>query len=270
MEAYKSSSAGATPIISLENISLVLEGKTILSHISLSVSAGEIVTIIGPNGGGKTSLLRLILGVLPLSKGTISRAANIAIGYMPQKLVIDPVMPMTVERFLRLYTSSGNKKSIHDVMEETGITRLRSQQMHTVSGGEMQRVLLASALLSHAPGKDSPDLLILDEPSQGMDIRAQAEFYGLLERIRNHKHCGILMVSHDLHTVMKAADRVLCINRHICCHGKPEDVTQHPEYLALFGKEEARKLAVYTHHHDHAHDMCGNVVEEKSHSGNKE
>lgn len=241
-------------------ISHAFSGKVILHDINLRVKSNEIVTIIGPNGTGKTTLARIALGLLTPDHGTVYLRKPLHIGYMPQKLSIDPVLPLTVNRFLTLrHRSKGDipKAKLHEVAEETGIAPLLTHQLYAVSGGELQRILLARALLSE------PDFLVMDEPVQGLDVQGQTEFYRLIEQVRNTRHCGILMISHDLHMVMATTDHVVCINHHICCEGSPDDVSKNPAYLSLFGlgKAESNTVAIYTHTHDHTHDAAGDVVE---------
>ncbi len=232
-------------LINAENVSLVLRGKTLLENISLKVAAGDIVTIVGPNGAGKSTLLRVLLGLLTPTTGMVHTKAKLRIGYMPQKISIDHTLPLTVKRFLQL-ARCHSKKSASEVLSEVGATSLAERSLHVLSGGEMQRVLLARALLCH------PDLLVLDEPVQGVDINGQRALYELIADIRNRWNCGILLVSHDLHFVFAASDQVICLNQHICCAGRPEAVIKDPQYAKLFGDME--HLAVYAHHHDHQHD----------------
>jgi zinc transport system ATP-binding protein len=243
---YVSDKKSATPIIEAKGISHHFGGNKVLCHVDIALYAGEILTIIGPNGGGKSTLLRLMLGLLPLQEGVVTRTQGIKVGYVPQKMHIDSVLPLTVLRFLHL-TPKLNHERLMQIAKEVGIEDVLFRQMADISGGQFQRVLLANALLQE------PDVLVLDEPLQGMDIHAQANFYALLRKIRDKRHCAIVMVSHDLHTVMQATDKVLCLNQHICCSGKPEDVSKHPEYQQLFGAKEAEAIAVYTHEHDHEH-----------------
>ncbi len=227
-------------LVQADNISVKFQCHTALDNVSLTVQRGEIVTLIGPNGAGKSTLVRVVLGLSIPQEGQIFRQQNIRIGYMPQHLNIDPVLPLTVARFINL---GGAKKDIQHTLEEVGIVKLLNRPLQNISGGEMQRVLLARALLRQ------PDLLVLDEPIQGVDVAGQYELYELIAQIRNRYGCGILMVSHDLHLVMAATDNVVCLNQHICCSGHPETVTKHPAYLELFGARAARDLAIYTHHH---------------------
>ncbi|MDM8566417.1 zinc ABC transporter ATP-binding protein ZnuC [Candidatus Halobeggiatoa sp. HSG11] len=227
-------------LVQAENISVEFHNYTALKNVSLQVQRGEIVTLIGPNGAGKSTLVRVVLGLSNPQHGQVLRQKNICIGYMPQHLSIDPVLPLTVARFINL---SGAKKNIQLILEEVGIVKLLNRPLQNISGGEMRRVLLARALLRQ------PDLLVLDEPIQGVDVAGQYELYELIAQIRNQHGCGILMVSHDLHLVMAATDQVICLNRRICCSGHPETVTKHPAYLELFGARAARDLAIYTHHH---------------------
>ncbi len=225
----------------------------VLEDISLRLHDGEILTVIGPNGAGKTTLLRLLIGLTTPASGTIWRRPGLRVGYMPQKCRIDPALPLSVERFLRL--AERNPQRISTVAAEVGVGALLETPLAGVSGGEFQRVLLARALLRN------PQLLVLDEPVQGVDVNGQAELYALIDAVRHRHHCAILMISHDLHLVMAATDTVLCLNRHVCCAGKPEVVSTHPAFLQLFGKQVSSEIALYTHHHDHQHDMHGQVVE---------
>ena len=238
-------------LLEAKNISVSFRGKPILDHVDLTVHRGEIVTLIGPNGAGKTSLVRVILGLLKSDHGTVQLAAKTRIGYVPQKLKIDPVLPLTVRRFLTL-TQRNSEEKLIVALTEVGAVRLLDSPLQNLSGGETQRVLLARAILRN------PDLLILDEPVQGVDVSGQQELYRLIGEIRDRRYCGILMVSHDLHLVMGATDTVLCLNRHVCCSGHPDLVQLDPSYIALFGRTPA--LLPYSHHHDHHHNSHGDVV----------
>lgn len=242
-------------LISAQKISVNLQGKRILDQVDLNVQQGEIVTLIGPNGAGKSTLVRVILGLLKPDSGTINKPAKLSIGYMPQKLIIDPVLPLTVRRFLTLARKC-RESHLQETLAEVGAEDLLDYPMQTLSGGETQRVLLARAMLRN------PDLLILDEPVQGVDITGQEELYRLIGNIRKRHGCGILMISHDLHLVMSATDKVLCLNRHVCCSGHPDTVRVDPNYVALFGKTPV--LMPYSHHHDHDHDAHGNIVPSNS------
>jgi len=243
-------------LIEASDICLTFGQRQVLQHVSVKVHESEVVTLIGPNGAGKTTLVRIMLGLLKPQTGRVQRRDGLRIGYMPQKLHIEPTLPITVRRFLELARHAG-KTPIADVLEEVRIVHLLDQQMHAISGGEMQRVLLARALTQ------SPQLLVLDEPAQGVDVSGQAELYELINEIRTRHHCGVLMISHDLHLVMARTDEVICLNQHICCHGRPEHVSIDPSYLALFGRREAESLAIYTHRHNHHHDLTGHVVESR-------
>jgi zinc transport system ATP-binding protein len=243
-------------LLECRHVGKAFNGRTILHDISFAVEEGTIVTIIGPNGSGKTTLARIILGLEPAGKGSIWRCEGLTVGYMPQKLVIDPVLPLTVERFLSLSTKERNEEKYRQILRETGILHLLTSQMHSISGGELQRVMLAQVLLLH------PQLLVLDEPVQGVDVQGQAEFYQLIEQLRKRYNISILMISHDLHMVMRTTDHVVCINHHICCEGTAEDVSKHDAYLALFGASAAHAIGVYTHHHNHSHDLHGDIVKD--------
>jgi zinc transport system ATP-binding protein len=225
----------------------------LLREVDLEIGRGEIVSLIGPNGAGKTTLVRVVLGVVRPLRGRVWRRPGLVVGYVPQRLHLDPVLPLTVGRFLRIGARRARAELLA-TLAEVGAGHLIDAQMHELSGGEFQRAMLARALLR------GPDLLILDEPAQGIDFSGQLELYALIERIRNQRGCGILLVSHDLHVVMGATDQVVCLNRHVCCSGRPEAVSRHPRYLDLFGPRAAEALAVYSHAHDHAHTLKGEIV----------
>lgn len=227
-------------------------GQNLLENISLSLQPREIVTVIGPNGAGKTTLVKVLLGILTPVSGTVSRRPGIKIGYVPQKFVADGLVPLTVARLITL-TQKASPKQIDAVLRETGVEHLKDREISALSGGELQRALLARALVNN------PDLLVLDEPVQGVDFAGEIKLYDLISKIRDVRGCGILMVSHDLHVVMAESDRVICLNRHICCEGRPEAVQHHPEYARLFGAA-AKAVGVYRHAHDHDHDVSGAVT----------
>jgi len=230
-------------------------GRDILTGADLTLKAGEIVTLIGPNGAGKTTLVRCVLGLIKPTRGQLWRRSGLRIGYMPQKLHIDPSLPLTVRRFLTL--GGRPRVPLEPVLAQTGIEALSETAMSHLSGGETQRVLLARALLR------DPDLLVLDEPVQGVDLSGQEALYQLINDIRRERQCGVLLVSHDLHLVMATTDTVVCLNQHVCCSGHPEHVSNDPAYLALFGERARPVVAPYTHHHDHRHDDRGNVIVER-------
>lgn len=220
--------------------------RHILHRASLAVNSGELVTLIGPNGAGKSTLIRILLGLQAPTSGRVVRAPDLVMGYMPQRLQLDPTLPLTVERFLTL--AGRDKTRLDECLTLTGVPGLKRQSMHELSGGELQRVLLARALYR------KPNLLVLDEPVQGVDVSGQSALYDLIGRVRDQSGCGVLMVSHDLHLVMAATDRVVCLNQHVCCEGHPDTVSAHPEFLQLFGKTRESGVAIYTHHHDHTHE----------------
>ena len=237
-------------LVSTRGLVFARNGRTILSGVDLDVRPGEIVTLIGPNGAGKTTLVKLILGIEIPEAGRVSIPSSTRIGYVPQRFEIGRTMPMPVARFLALgHTASG--AAIAKVLEDVGAGRTANQQLAQLSGGETQRVLIARALLRN------PNLLVLDEPARGVDFVGEADLYDLISRIRDERHLGVLLISHDLHVVMAKSDRVICLNGHICCSGKPETVAQHAEYARLFGPHAANALGVYMHHHDHEHDIAG-------------
>lgn len=235
-----------SPLLSAHQISVTLGGRSILSNVSLELFAGEVVSVIGPNGAGKTTLLRALLGLHKPDSGTITRAADLRLGYVPQKLTIDPLLPLSVEEFLHLWPGASTAH-IEGCLELTHALHLRTRQMHRLSGGEHQRVLLARALLN------APNLLVLDEPAQALDMHGQASLYQLIGALSKASGCGVLMVSHDLTVVMRQTNRVICLHQHICCQGHPDEVSKDPAYTGLFGTD-ASAFALYHHHHDHHHD----------------
>ena len=240
-------SGGGMSLLFAQGITVRFGGEPVLSDVSLTIEPGEIVTILGPNGSGKSTLLRALLGILPLAMGSVTRKPGLRLGYVPQKLSIDRSMPMTVRRFLSLPVRVGDVEATA-ALARVGLPGLEARQMAGLSGGQFQRVLLARALLS------APQLLILDEPTQGLDQPGEAGFYRLIEEVRQQTGAAILMVSHDLHVVMAASDRVICLNGHICCQGSPVVVSNAPEYRALFGLGSQGALALYQHQHDHSHE----------------
>lgn len=244
----------ASLLLAAESINKDFADKKVLEDISLTIQEGQIVTLIGPNGAGKTTLVRVALGLLQPDSGSIYRRPGLRIGYMPQRVHVEPTLPLTVNRFLQL-ANRQDKALLSNTLQDLNIGHLEDQQLTAVSGGELQRVLLARALLR------KPELLILDEPAQGVDLGGQAELYKLISEISDKQGCGVLMISHDLHLVMSSTDEVICLNHHICCHGRPEHVSNDPAYLSLFGASASQNLAVYTHHHDHEHGIGGSVKE---------
>jgi len=234
-------------LIQTQGVGVYVGARRILRDVDLSVRRREIVTVVGPNGSGKTTLLKVLIGAQAPSEGVVVREAGLRIGYVPQRLAIDQAMPLTVARWLSL-SGASNKEAYLQIAEQVGISDLLKQQMVSLSGGEFQRALLAQALLIQ------PDLLVLDEPTQGLDQPGVASFYRLVEQVREDLNCAVLMVSHDLHVVMRSSDHVICLNGHVCCQGTPTLVSAAPEYQALFGLGTEGALALYRHDHDHRHD----------------
>jgi zinc transport system ATP-binding protein len=230
-------------IVKVSHVAFSIGRTEILADINLKVNKGDVVTIIGPNGAGKSTLLRIILGLIKPTSGEALIREKTTIGYMPQKLTLDPSLPITVDYFLRL-SSQKIKLSVEDALDSVGATRLQNASMHDLSGGEFQRVLLARAIMS------LPDLLVLDEPVQGVDISGQQALYELLAQIRKRWGCAMVIVSHDMHMVFSASDQVVCLNKHVCCQGRPEAIIKDPEYKSLFGPV----VAPYKHDHSHDHD----------------
>lgn len=244
-------------LISAQNISVSYGGAPILTDVSLAIQEGEIVTLIGPNGSGKSTLLRALLGIVPLAGGKVMRSPGLRLGYVPQKLAMDRALPMTVRRFLSLPQRVSDKAADAALarvgLAGTGHLNMAHAQIAQLSGGQLQRAMLARALLT------DPQILVLDEPTQGLDQQGEAAFYRLIEELRLETGAAVLMVSHDLHVVMAASDRVICLNGHICCQGAPHVVSSAPEYRALFGLGTQGALALYQHAHDHSHDVGHDV-----------
>jgi zinc transport system ATP-binding protein len=244
-------------ILNLKEVSIRRQGETLLDKVSLQVKRGEIITLVGPNGAGKSTLVKTALGLMQPDQGSVSTAPGLQVGYVPQNVQLDASLPVSVKRFLQL-SFSATGTALQGVLELVGASSILDKNLGDISGGEMRRVLLARALLP------DPDLLILDEPTSGVDITGQEDLYTLIQQIRDKFQCGVLLVSHNLHVVMAATDHVVCLNRHLCCSGAPEDIQHHPEFISLFGQSSAVTLGFYRHKHDHDHDLHGNIRE---HSG---
>ena len=237
----------APPLVEARGVGVSLGGRSVLDGVDLAVHAGEIVTLIGLNGAGKSTLVRVLLGIIRPSCGRVVRAPGLRIGYAPQHVHRDPVMPMTVQRFLTV-GAPATRQRLDALLAEVGAGAILDHPVSGISGGELHRVLLARALLRE------PGLLVLDEPLAGVDVTSQSELYRLIAAIRDRYGCGVLLVSHDLHLVMAATDTVVCINRHVCCTGHPRAITRDPAFVSLFGHHVANTLAIYEHSHDHHHD----------------
>lgn len=228
-------------LVELKNIGLKIGGKQIIEGISLQLKKGKITTLIGPNGGGKTSLARILLGIIKPTSGEVTRSHKISIGYMPQKVELEKNIPISARDFIHLENGAIDQK----LAQRLNVEKVLNKQIHDLSGGQLQKILFLRALA----GK--PDLLVLDEPTQYMDIAGIQDFYQIIEEIRKERECTILLISHDLHMVMQKTDLVFCVNHHVCYHGAPEDINQHPKYLSLFGNRGA--VTIYQHHHNHKH-----------------
>jgi zinc transport system ATP-binding protein len=239
-------------LISLDNAGIFRDRKWLVRGVSMTVEPGEIVTLIGPNGSGKSTTAKMALGVHKPNEGTARQRNGLKIGYVPQKLSIDWTLPLTASRFMSL-TSQISAKEIDQAMASTDTLHLQKSEVRSLSGGEFQRVLLARAIAR------KPDLLVLDEPVQGVDFNGEIALYELIKNIRDEIKCGVLLISHDLHVVMAATDRVVCLNGHVCCSGTPKAVTSSDEYKSLFGARATSGLAIYEHSHDHEHLPDGRV-----------
>ncbi|MGF1624684.1 MAG: zinc ABC transporter ATP-binding protein ZnuC [Alphaproteobacteria bacterium] len=245
--------ATAEPLVGARNLGVARDGRWLVRHVDLDLHPGEILTVIGPNGSGKSTTAKALLGLVSPSEGDVRRAAGIRIGYVPQKLSLDWTLPLTARRLLTL-TGRHSRREVDRALGQVGIAHLAGARIQTMSGGEFQRALLARAIIRR------PDVLVLDEPVQGVDFNGEIALYDLIRSIRDELGCGILLISHDLHIVMAQTDTVLCLNGHVCCHGTPQVVAESPEYRSLFGPRAAGTLAVYRHHHDHVHRVDGSVV----------
>lgn len=252
--------ADSGPLVKATGIRQRFGHREVLQDVHIEIYPGEIVALIGPNGSGKSTLARILLGILKPTAGTVTRRDGLHVGYVPQRLPIDDVLPLSVARLLTL-TARASRERMLQVLEEVRAPHLLDEAAITLSGGELQRVLIARALLAE------PELLVLDEPVQGVDFTGEVALYEKIAAIRERHGCGILLVSHDLHVVMAASDRVLCLNGHVCCAGVPSEVAEAPEYRRLFGPRAAGTVAIYRHHHDHTHDLHGEVVESDDSSG---
>ncbi|MBL3556081.1 MULTISPECIES: zinc ABC transporter ATP-binding protein ZnuC [Marinobacter] len=250
----------AEALVELRRVTVNFDGRPVVDHVDLRVQRGDIITIIGPNGAGKTTLIKAILGIQPISDGALTMAPGLTIGYVPQHLTLETTLPLSVKRFMLL--SGRSLQECREALDTTGVAHLLDASVHHLSGGEKQRLLLARALARR------PDLLVLDEPAQGVDINGQAALYDLIRSLRDELHCGVIMISHDLHLVMAATDKVICLNQHVCCSGYPADISHDPAFIETFGRPVAESLAVYHHRHNHSHDLHGDVVsgEEGAHS----
>jgi zinc transport system ATP-binding protein len=246
------------PLIQARGLGVRRGGHWLVRGVDLTIRPGEIVTLIGPNGSGKSTTVKALLGILPLSQGSVTRADGLTIGYLPQRLAVDWTMPLTVRRLMTL-TGRHGAAEVEQALEAVGILHLAAAPVQQLSGGEFQRALLARALIRR------PALLVLDEPVQGVDFAGEIALYELIGAIRERLGCGILMISHDLHIVMRQTDTVVCLNGHVCCSGTPQAVSESPEYRALFGGQAAAALAIYRHHHDHVHLEDGRVVHDHDH-----
>ena len=238
-------------LVKLENAGVFRSSKWLVRGISLEINQGEIVTLIGPNGSGKTTTAKMILNILNTDEGLVKGHAN-KMAYVPQKINIDWTMPLRVIDFMKI-TNSLNNTQITESLSMTGVDKLLYNQIHSLSGGEFQRVLIARAIAK------KPDLLVLDEPVQGVDFNGEIALYNLIKEISVNLNCGILLISHDMHFVMSTTDHVICLNGHICCSGSPSNVVKNPEYIKLFGQHNSETLSYYQHQHDHSHNHDGSI-----------
>lgn len=244
--------SNSSTLIELKNAGVKRAGKWLARGITFSLHAGEIVTLIGPNGAGKTTSAKMALGLLDLDEGAALQKPELRVGYVPQKVSIDWTLPLKVNRFLNL-TGSCSETEINEALAMTGTSHLLDSEVNTLSGGEFQRVLLSRAIAK------KPELLVLDEPVQGVDNAGEEALYSLIETIAKNLNCGVLLISHDLHFVMSATTHVICLNGHICCSGTPRAVSTSSEFRTLYGSKISANLAIYEHMHDHTHGTDGSI-----------
>ena len=238
-------------LVKLNNVGFRENNKWLVEDVSLQVEKGKIVTLIGPNGSGKSTTAKIALGIYKNIEGNVEKYTD-KVGYVPQKISIDWTLPLRVNDFMVL-TENIKPDQIDEALSLTGVIHLKNKNLGNLSGGEFQRVLLARAI------SKKPDLLVLDEPVQGVDYTGEIALYELIKKISDTLNCGILLISHDLHTVMKATDHVVCLNGHVCCSGSPIDVARNNEYKTLFGDQASQILSVYEHKHDHEHSLEGEI-----------
>ena len=239
------------PLVKLENAGVYKSSKWLVRGVSFEVYNGQIVTLIGPNGSGKTTTAKMILNIFHPNEGIIKNATK-NIAYVPQKINIDWTLPLRVIDFMKI-TNHIKNTQIMESLTLTGVEHLLYNEVRNLSGGEFQRVLIARAIAK------KPDLLVLDEPVQGVDFNGEIALYNLIKDISDKLNCGILLISHDIHFVMSATDHVICLNGHICCSGTPKVVAKNPEYIKLFGEHTTSTLSLYEHHHDHSHSTDGSI-----------
>ena len=238
-------------LVKLKDAGFKINDKWLVQGVSLQVEKGKIVTLIGPNGSGKSTTAKIALGIYKKIEGAVEKFTN-KVGYVPQKISIDWTLPLRVNDFMVL-TDNLKDETIDEALSLTGVIHLKDKNLGDLSGGEFQRVLLARAI------SKKPDLLVLDEPVQGVDFTGEIALYELIKKICDELDCGILLISHDLHTVMSATDHVVCLNGHVCCSGSPTDVAKNDEYKALFGEQASQILSRYEHKHDHIHTDEGKI-----------
>mgnify|MGYP003322950944 FL=1 len=238
-------------LVKLNEVGIKQNDKWLVKGVSLVVEKGKIVTLIGPNGSGKSTTAKIALGIYKKIEGQVEKYTN-NVGYVPQKISIDWTLPLRVNDFM-LLTENLKDEAVNEALSLTGVIHLKNKNLGNLSGGEFQRVLLARAI------SKKPDLLVLDEPVQGVDFTGEIALYELIKKISDTLNCGILLISHDLHTVMSATDHVVCLNGHVCCSGTPSDVARNNEYKALFGEQASQTLSIYEHKHDHVHSNDGEL-----------
>jgi zinc transport system ATP-binding protein len=239
--------SSSSPLIAATALTAIRQGRRVLDNVSLTIAEKDFITLIGPNGAGKSVLLRHLLKLEDPSEGMVRHRDGLRIGYVPERFAIDPTLPLSVARFLQL-NNQQTPLAIEALAAETGVVHLLERPLNALSGGELQRVLLARALTN------DPHVLMLDEPAQNLDVSGQLQFYKLIDELFARRDISVLMVSHDLHMVMRSTRKVVCMFGHICCSGAPDSVAKDPEFITMFGEDMAQMMSVYQHSHDHNHD----------------
>ena len=240
------------PLVKLSNAGIYRSSKWLIRGVSFDIFKGQIVTLIGPNGSGKTTTAKMVLDIMKTNEGSITKNTN-KVSYVPQKINIDWTLPLRVIDFMNI-TGQISKIDILENLKLTGVEKLIYADLKNLSGGEFQRVMIARAIAK------KPELLVLDEPVQGVDFNGEIALYNLIKKISDNLNCGILLISHDIHFVMSATDHVICLNGHVCCSGSPRDVAKNPSYIELFGENTAKTLTLYKHHHEHSHSIDGSIL----------
>jgi zinc transport system ATP-binding protein len=238
-------SADSEVLIAAQNLGVNRDGRWLIKDVNLELRRGEILSVIGPNGGGKSTLINVLAGITESTTGEVKQAEDLVLGYVPQQFTLPKSLPMRVKDFLNQTRCLLTDSRLEQLIDELGLGELQDRSMHALSGGERQRVLLARAL------KQNPGVLLLDEPMQGIDLESQQLLHQLIRSWPKDQRSAVVIVSHDIEWVMAGTEHVICINQHLCCEGVPEQLSENPVFHTLFGAPRVH----YTHRHqcDHEH-----------------